>query len=74
MNKDETHAVAVALRGKVPVKVMGPVRKGDLLVTSYVPGHAESVGVDPKFGVAVFAKSLTENLAVGPKVINAVII
>ena len=74
MNKDAVHAVAVALRGKVPVKLMGPVRKGDLLVTSYVAGHAESVGRDARLGVAIFAKSLEENLADGPKVINAVII
>lgn len=74
MNADEPHSVAVALRGKVPVKVVGPVRKGDLLVTSYVAGHAESVGKETKYGVSVFAKSIQEDLAPGQKVIMAVII
>jgi hypothetical protein len=74
MNMQEPNSVAVALRGKVPVKVMGPVKKGDLLVTSYVAGFAESVGKDPRFGIAVFAKSLEEDLNTGEKVINAVII
>lgn len=33
-------SVAVALQGRVPVNVIGPVRKGDILVSS-VNGHAE---------------------------------
>jgi hypothetical protein len=74
MNNEEQHAVPVALRGKVPTKVIGPVRKGDLLVTSTVAGYAVSVGKDSKYGVAVFAKSLDEDLEPGQKVINAVII
>lgn len=36
---DETHPY-IALKGRVPCKVVGEVRKGDLLVTSRVPGHA----------------------------------
>jgi len=32
----------IALKGRVPCKVKGPVKKGDLLVTSDFPGHAES--------------------------------
>lgn len=74
MNSEETHGIPIALRGKVPCKIMGPVRKGDLLVTSATPGYGESVGKDGSYGVAVFAKSLDENLAMGPKIINAVII
>lgn len=75
MNIDAKHAVAVALRGKVPVKVTGPVRKGDLLVTSYVPGFAMSIGTSTEISaVAVFAKSLEEDLTDGQKLINAVII
>ena len=74
MNMDEPNSVAVALRGKVPVKLIGPVRKGDLLVTSSVSGFAESVGKETKYGVAVFAKSLVEDLSAGQKLINAVII
>lgn len=39
---DETHPY-VALKGKVPCKVVGTVKKGDLLVTSSVQGHGQSM-------------------------------
>lgn len=64
----------VALRGRVPVKVSGPVNKGDLLVTSTIPGMATSVGGDTSFGLRVFAKSLETNPSNGMKIIEAVII
>lgn len=73
MNKDAINSVPVALRGKVPVKVIGPVRKGDLLVTSSVPGYAECAS-QAEYGIAVFAKSLEEDLLAGEKIITAVII
>ena len=69
---DSTHPY-VALRGRVPCKVVGPVKKGDLLVTSEFHGFAKSVGKVDK-GLAVFAKSLTEDLSDGPKMIEIVII
>ena len=57
--QDPAEYPAVALRGKVPVKVIGTVRKGDLLVTSNTKGYAESVGkVD--HGASVIAKSLQD--------------
>ena len=34
------HVVAVALRGRIPCKVLGNINKGDVLVTSDLPGHA----------------------------------
>jgi hypothetical protein len=64
----------VALRGRVPVKVIGPVVKGDSLVTSATPGVAQSVGHDRSYGQAVFAKSLETNSEDGEKVIIAVIL
>jgi len=69
---DDTHPY-VALRGRVPCKVVGPVRKGDLLVTSELEGFAKSVGKLDR-GHAVFAKSLCENLADGNKIVEVVII
>ena len=36
----EAEGVAIALRGRIPCKVAGVCRKGDVLVTSNVPGHA----------------------------------
>jgi hypothetical protein len=39
MNSTQTGTtVAVALRGRVPVNVVGPVKKGDLIVSSEIPG------------------------------------
>jgi len=64
----------VALRGKVPVKVLGTVNKGDLLVTSDMPGFAQSVNDDTSYGHAVFAKSLEDSTENGEKTILAVII
>ena len=41
MNSD-SEGVSVALIGRVPCKVVGPVRKGEFLVSSRTPGHAEA--------------------------------
>ena len=69
---DDTHPY-IALRGRVPCQVIGPVKKGDLMVTSSVKGHAKSVaGVD--MGRAVFAKSLTTESSEGSKIIEVVIL
>jgi len=64
----------VALRGRVPVQVIGPVFKGDSLVTSSTSGHAQSVGRDRSYAQAVFAKSVETNTSPGEKIITAVIL
>ena len=65
----------VALRGRVPTMVVGPVRKGDSLVTAgATPGCAISVGTSPIYAQAVFAKSLVNDDTQGPRLIEAVII
>jgi cytoskeletal protein CcmA (bactofilin family) len=66
--------IAIALRGRVPVKVIGPVHKGDLLVTSDLEGHAVSVSGDTSHGIKIFAKSLETNSELGEKIIEAVIL
>lgn len=55
---DETHPY-VALKGRVFCKVSGKVSKGDMLVTSTKPGHAEAwrSGDNPN---AVFARALQD--------------
>ena len=53
------HVVGIALQGRVPCKVIGQVRKGDMLVTSAVPGYAivnNSPGVGQVIGKAVGTK------------------
>ena len=42
MMNSEAEGQYVALTGRVPVKVTGPVAKGDLMVTSSVAGHAKA--------------------------------
>jgi hypothetical protein len=64
----------VALRGRVPVKLIGTVSKGDLLVTSAQAGYAQSIGQNDSYGHAVFAKSLVTDGRNGSKIIEAVII
>jgi hypothetical protein len=71
-----TQGVALALRGRVPVKVIGRVRKGDLLVTSHRLGHAQALpegyrSVEPN---AVFAKSLETKYSDGEGYVEAVML
>jgi len=47
MMNSEADGQYVALRGRVPCKVIGPVSKGDVLVTSHRPGFAMASS-DPK--------------------------
>jgi hypothetical protein len=55
---DVTHPY-IALKGRVPCKVVGPIKKGNLLVTSQHSGYAQaySSGDDP---LAVFATALED--------------
>ena len=46
------HVATVALQGRVPCKVIGRVQKGDMLVTSAIPGYA-IVDNDPKIGTVI---------------------
>jgi hypothetical protein len=46
----------IALQGRVPCKVVGPIQLGDMLVTSVVPGHAKKA-VNPALG-SVIGKAL----------------
>lgn len=42
MNSVLVDGVAIALKGRVPCKVKGPIQRGDILVSSNIPGHAEA--------------------------------
>ena len=68
---DDTHPY-IALKGKVPCKVIGVVRKGELLVTSSKTGYAESVENNAKPYTA-FARA-NENFSGGEGVIQVSII
>ena len=52
-------AVCIALQGRVPVKVLGKVQRGDMLVSSAIPGYAivnNTPGVGTVIGKAVGTK------------------
>ena len=74
MNKDG-EGVAVALRGKVPCKVEGPVRKGEVLVTNVTKGTACTLTDDSPTppGFCVIGKSLEDNSDSGIKLVNIVV-
>jgi hypothetical protein len=43
----------VALQGRVPCRVVGKIKKGEMLVTSRIPGVAVAAGADVKVGTVV---------------------
>ena len=64
-------ATPVALQGRVPVKVIGTVAKGDMLVSSAIPGHAV-VDNDPKVGT-VIGKAVGEKLDTDRGIVEVVV-
>jgi len=65
----------IALRGKVPVKVVGRVQKGDVLVTSGIVGHAVAVqDAHQVSAAAIVAKAMEEKITDEPGVVMAVIV
>ena len=46
------HAVAIALQGRVPCKVLGKVEKGDIIVSSAIEGYG-IVQNDPVVGTVI---------------------
>ena len=53
-----TEGVALALQGRVPCKVVGPINRGELVVTSDVPGTAQRLNDDSYQPGQVIGKSL----------------
>jgi len=67
-----TQGLHVALTGRVPCQVKGPVNKGDVLITSDIPGTAQCIGDNWKPG-CVIGKSL-DNVPDGQvKIIEVVV-
>jgi len=61
MNSTQTgdYVLPVALTGRVPCQVQGPVRKGDVLVSSATPGVAQRIGANWQPG-CVLGKAMEE--------------
>jgi hypothetical protein len=59
MNSTQTgeHVLPIALTGRVPCRVQGPVKKGDVLVASSTPGVAQRIGMNWQPG-CVIGKSM----------------
>jgi hypothetical protein len=67
---NETHP-AVALTGRVPCKVMGTIRKGDLMVTSAMPGVAMSA--DERVPGTIIGKAIQDYTDGGVGVIEILV-
>ena len=65
--RDKTHPF-IALTGRCPCKVVGPVNRGDFIVSSSVPGHG--MRSEQYIGGAVIGKSLTAKEGDEPGVIE----
>ena len=61
----------VAMTGRVPVRVCGPVKKGDMLVSCEKPGCARAEA-EPRHG-ALIGKSLVNDDTIEERVIEAVV-
>ena len=70
---DKTHPY-LAISGRVPCKVIGRIKKGDLLVTSVVSGRAKAATIDSfkKIG-SVFAKALEDHNTYAEGIIEVMI-
>ena len=71
MNSD-IDGVAIALKGRVPCKVEGPVKKGDILVTGTAPGTATGLKKDSAMpsSLCVVGKSLEDSDDAGIKMVE----
>lgn len=67
---DETHPY-IALKGRVPCKVIGYIKKGDLIVTSSTPGYG--IAASNVFGGAIIGKAL-ESQSEGFGVIEVLVV
>ena len=73
MNEGLEGGIVLALRGRVPVKVTGPVRKGDVLICSNTPGHAEAAPFKGYHvtGPSMIGVAISEHLSSGTGVVEA---
>lgn len=74
MNSALENSVAVGLMGRVPCKVVGEINKGDMMVSSATPGHAEAWTEEgsPPAG-SIIGKSLENKTGTGEGVVEVVV-
>ena len=70
----QADGVAVALRGRVPCKVAGVCKKGDVLVTSDVPGHAMVALAPSKLSpLQIVGRALEHKTAAAPGIVEILV-
>tara|TARA_Y100001972_G_scaffold127267_1_gene183619 strand:+ start:1044 stop:2936 length:1893 start_codon:yes stop_codon:yes gene_type:complete len=69
------HVTSVALKGRVPVKVVGPIRKGDILIHSHTEGHAQAApfGGYHVTGPCCIGVAISEKADAGAGVVEALV-
>lgn len=67
------HVAVVALTGRVPVRVVGNINRGDLLTSSPVPGHATALAESQWRPGAVVGKALESYNSMDPGIIEAIV-
>jgi len=74
MNESLEDGISVGLVGRLPCKVVGEIRKGDLMVSSATPGHAEAWRDEsnPPAG-SVIGKALENKTGASTDVIEVVV-
>lgn len=67
--------IAIALRGRVPCKVEGPVQKGDLIVTSPIAGVGTALAKDSALphSVCIIGKAIQNNADSSVKLVEVVV-
>ena len=70
---DGEYVIAVALLGRVPCCVAGPIQRGDLLCSGTIPGHAVSMSQDQYRAGAVIGKALEDHASTGTGVIEVLV-
>ena len=69
MNSELEGGIYIALKGRVPVKILGAVNKGDRIVSA-----TNGCGcADPQSGIDIFALALESNADVGIKLVECII-
>ena len=72
MNKElQGLRACVALQGRVPVKVLGIVKKGDLITTAAIPGYA-CKAMNPQIGT-IIGKAVADKLDPGRGIIEVAV-
>jgi hypothetical protein len=74
MNESLEDGISVGLVGRLPCKVVGEIRKGDLMVSSATPGYAEAWRDEsnPPAG-SVIGKALENKTGASTDVIEVVV-